>query len=56
MIWYNRWTYLAHSISVTLVREITLLLAAWMDDCSRKVTSKWSERKKRFVDILNAAL
>jgi hypothetical protein len=33
--------------------ERNYIIISCLDDCSRKVTSKWSERKKRSVDILN---
>ena len=49
MIWY-KWTYLALSISAILVKEITSF--SCLDDCSRKVASRWSDRK-RSVDVLN---
>ena len=49
MIWC-KWTSLVLSISVTPVKEITSF--SCLDDCSRKVASRWSERK-RSVDVLN---
>jgi transposase InsO family protein len=33
--------------------ERNYIIISCLDDCSRKVASRWSERKKRSVDILN---
>jgi hypothetical protein len=33
--------------------ERNYIIISCLDDCSRKVASRWSERKKRSADILN---
>jgi transposase InsO family protein len=45
------WISLALSIGVILVKGIIYIVSC-LDDCSRKVASRWCERK-RSVDVLN---
>ena len=50
MTWY-KWISWDHSIYPNPARE-TISIISCIDDCSRKVTSKWSERK-RSIDVLD---
>ena len=51
MIWWCKWISLVLSIYLSNSRERNYFISC-LDDCSRKVASKWSERK-RSVDVLN---
>ena len=50
MTWY-KWISWDHSIYLNPARE-TISIISCIDDCSRKVASKWSERK-RSIDVLD---
>jgi hypothetical protein len=50
MIWY-RWTYLVLPFYLSNSSERNYFISC-LDDCSRKVASKWCERK-RTMDVLD---